>query len=122
MCKVQGLEHIYTDTNGCRTSSLHGKEQHYIFTVDTEETKNDDCLSVLSEVYFQNGAVPENDINGVTNENVLAMLIHRTKILDGKFPCDENKQAIEHMEAALKTFEARTKDRQARGVEGKLEV
>lgn len=67
---------------------------------------------------FQHGPVKEHGVNGATSEALLAILIHRTKVLDGNFPCDENKRAITYMENALALFEQRTKDRQKRGVEG----
>lgn len=69
-------------------------------------------------IQFQLGAVGEHGVNGVTNESLLAVLIHRTKILNDKFPCDENKSAITYMENALALFNKRTADRQRRGVEG----
>lgn len=46
---------------------------------------------------------------GTTNEELLQVLIHRTKQLDSEYPCDENKEAIVFMEAALVTFEERNK-------------
>ena len=70
------------------------------------------------DVSFQNGPVKKHGVNGVTSEALLATLIHRTKVLDSNFPCDENKRAITYMENALALFEQRTKDRQQRGVEG----
>ena len=70
-------------------------------------------------VQFQMGGVADNGVNGLTNEALLAILIHRTKFLDGKFPCDENKRAIQHMEEALVNLEVRTARRMVRGVEGK---
>ncbi|MDV4239022.1 hypothetical protein [Acinetobacter baumannii] len=57
-------------------------------------------------------------MNGITSEALLAILIHRTKILNNNFPCEENKRAITYMENALALFEQRTRDRQQRGVEG----
>jgi len=65
-------------------------------------------------------------IDGVTNEDVLLMLIHRLKFLnekwmDGKFRCQENVIAIAHLEAALHWLNERTRDRVARKVEGKHE-
>lgn len=74
---------------------------------------------VSMSVEFQRGGVAENGVNGVTNEALLAILIHRTKSLDIKFPCDENKRAIQHMEEALCNLEVRTARRMLRGVEGK---
>lgn len=70
-------------------------------------------------ISFQRGGVADNGVNGVTNEALLAVLIHRTKHLDGKFPCDENKRAIQHLEEALCNLEVRTARRMVRGVEGK---
>lgn len=44
---------------------------------------------------------------GTTNEELLQVLIHRTKQLDSEVPCDENKEALTFMEAALITFQER---------------
>jgi len=74
--------------------------------------------SVSSSISFQRGAVAANGVNGVTNEALLAVLIHRTKFLDSKFACDENKRAIQHMEEALVNLEVRSARRIVRGVEG----
>jgi hypothetical protein len=46
---------------------------------------------------------------GTTNEELLQVLIHRTKQLDSEFPCDENKEALTFLEAALITFEERSR-------------
>ena len=72
----------------------------------------------ITSIHFQNGPVKVHGVNGVTSEALLAILIHRTKVLNDNFPCDENKRAISYMENALALFEQRTKARQARGVEG----
>lgn len=69
-------------------------------------------------VEFQHGAVKENGVNGVTSEALLAILIHRTDVLNKRFPCRENAIAITKMQEALMWFEKRTADRKARGVEG----
>ena len=70
------------------------------------------------ELRFQHGTIPEVGINGVTNETLLAALIHRTKHLNTKFPSRQNALAITKMEEALMWFENRTAERKARGVEG----
>ena len=57
--------------------------------------------------------------DGTTNEEVLAVLIDRCQSLYNKFPSEETKGAIEDMKAALYKLETRTRNRQARGVEGK---
>ena len=71
-------------------------------------------------VQFQRGPVTlNNPVNGVTSENLLAILIDRTWKLNNRFPCRENSLAITKMEEALMWFEKRTANRKARGVEGK---
>ena len=82
---------------------------HY-YSIDAGET--------TTAIHFQNGPVKEHGVNGATSEALLAILIHRTKVLNDNFPCDENKRAITYMENALALFEQRTKERQTRGVEG----
>lgn len=71
-----------------------------------------------TNISFQRGGVAANGVNGLTNEALLAILIHRTKYLDSTFPCEENKRAIQHMEEALVNLEVRTARRMTRGVEG----
>lgn len=62
-------------------------------------------------------------IDGVTNEEVLRVLIHRLRFLNeewqgGKFKCHENDEALNALTAALIWLEARTAERKARKVEG----
>ena len=73
----------------------------------------------FTSISFQRGGVVDNGVNGMTNEALLAILIHRTKFLDQKFGCDENRRAIQHMEEALVNLEVRSARRIVRGVEGK---
>ncbi len=68
---------------------------------------------------FQLGPVKENGVNGITNEALLAILIHRTEFLNSKFHCEENDEAIRHMKQALVNLEVRTARRIVRGVEGR---
>lgn len=72
------------------------------------------------QLEFQRGPVPANGVNGATNEAMISILIHRLAILNGKFPSPFNEQALYHLGEALDSLEARTAERQARGVEGQL--
>lgn len=69
-------------------------------------------------VHFQMGNPKETGLNGLTTEAILAILIHRTQVIDSKVPCRENKTAIEFMKRALETFTSRKLDRIARQVYG----
>lgn len=57
--------------------------------------------------------------DGTTNEELIKVLIDRLQYLDGKFPCEENKQALLKLKEALMWLNKRTEDRKARQVEGK---
>ncbi|KKL50634.1 hypothetical protein LCGC14_2303550, partial [marine sediment metagenome] len=60
--------------------------------------------------------------NGAFVETLIAAALQRIEwyqeVNDGKFRCDENAEAINHLSDALYILDERTKDRQARGVEG----
>ncbi len=70
-------------------------------------------------VIFQRGPVPVSGVNGLTIEALLSVAIHRLTFLDGLFPCDENKSALQQMTGAREVLYQRTAKRKARGVEGK---
>lgn len=70
-------------------------------------------------IKWQDGNVPDNGVNGATIEQVIEVARARITELNAKFPCRENSLAITKLEEAIHWLEARTKDRIARGVEGK---
>jgi len=68
---------------------------------------------------FQHGTVPKHGLNGVTNESLLAIVLRRLRGFQrSPFACRENHVAIAKIEDALLWLHHRTRDRQARGVEG----
>jgi hypothetical protein len=70
-------------------------------------------------IAFQRGPVKEVGVNGLTNEVLLAILIDRMRgFQSGPFACRENALALTKLEEAFHWFEARTRARLARGVEG----
>lgn len=54
--------------------------------------------------------------------DLISTALIQLKYLNGKFPCRENAITITKLEEALMWQEKRTKDREARGVEGKNEA
>jgi hypothetical protein len=70
------------------------------------------------ELSFQLGPVKEAGVNGLQNEQLLSVLVHRLGVLNKAFPCRENSIAITKLEEALLWLEKRTADRVKRGVEG----
>lgn len=81
-----------------------------------------DPRSGLLNLFFQNGPVKENGVNGITNEALLAILIDRLEgFQQGPFECVENANALVYLRAALRWLKWRTLDRRERGVEGTLQ-
>lgn len=60
--------------------------------------------------------------NGTTLEEMLRVSIERLQDLNSRFGCRENSIAITKMQEAIMWLNERTRDREKRGVEGKLEV
>lgn len=74
---------------------------------------------VLSEIHFQEGPIKEHGVNGVCNEDLIAMVIRRLEgFQDSEFMCKENAVAIEKLQESLMWLRKRTQDREIRGVEG----
>jgi hypothetical protein len=76
---------------------------------------------------FYRMALDGSKTDGVTNEEVLRVLIHRLTFLNekwqnGKFRCRENSIAITKLEEALMWLEKRTADRVERKVEATQNV
>lgn len=62
------------------------------------------------------------DYNGITNEALLAIIIDRMRgFQGGPFASRDGAIALTHLEDALLRLQRRTRERMARGVEGKLE-
>jgi hypothetical protein len=71
-------------------------------------------------ILFQNGPIKESEVNGITQEALLAIVIDRLRSFQaGPYPSTQNELAIVHCEIALTNLKLRTKERLARGVEGK---
>lgn len=71
-------------------------------------------------VMFQNGPINEAGVNGTTQEALLAIVIDRLECFQaGPFASDYNAKALEHVKAAQESLLQRTRDRMARGVEGR---
>lgn len=78
-----------------------------------------DSLEILTEVDFQKGPIKENGVNGVCNEDLIAMVICRLDhFQDSEFACYENDIAIVKLEEALLWLRKRTMGREKRGIEG----
>ncbi|WP_333900156.1 hypothetical protein [Agrobacterium pusense] len=70
-------------------------------------------------IYFQNGAINEVGVNGLTQEVLLAIVADRLRSFQaGPFACRENALALTKIEEAQHWLHSRTLARMRRGVEG----
>ncbi len=73
----------------------------------------------IQRIHFQEGAIKEHGVNGVMNEDLIAMIICRLEHFNqSEFRCRENSMAITKLEEALLWLRKRTMGREKRGVEG----
>ncbi len=73
----------------------------------------------LCLIEFQNGPIKEAGVNGVMNEDLIAIVIDRMRgFQSGDYACRDNALALTKLEEALMWLRNRTNSREARGVEG----
>lgn len=74
-------------------------------------------------IEFQNGPISESDVNGISNEVLLAIVRHRLQgFQSGPYACRENAIALTKIEESLHWLHHRTRERVSRGVEGTSKV
>lgn len=79
-----------------------------------------EVVPVNQKISFQNGPIQEKGINGIQNEDLLAIVIDRlVGFQSGNFNCRENAIALTNIRYALLWLHQRTADRTKRRVEGK---
>lgn len=67
---------------------------------------------------IQDGPIKEFGVNGIQVTDMLEYCKELYKSLNKSFPCRENALTITKIEEAIHWQDARTKDRESRGVEG----
>lgn len=88
---------------------------HHKYSVSSTEEPS----TILGVVQFQKGPVNEAGVNGVMNEDLIAMVIDRLQdFQESPYKCRENAVAITKLEEALMWLGKRTADRERRNVEG----
>jgi hypothetical protein len=102
----------YTQVFACDEKEFNANH-HYSVSTTKEPSE------VLASVCFQKGPIKECGVNGVANEDLIAMVIDRLQSFqESAFNCRENAIAITKLEEALLWLRKRTMDREARNVEG----
>ncbi len=112
-------DHKYTKVHAHDERTEGNANHHYEISQAMEgEPKFPPCI-----VGFQHGPIGEKGVNGVTNEDLLAIVIDRLYGFQaGKFKCRENAIALTKLEETQMWLYRRTALREKRGVEGTNKV
>jgi hypothetical protein len=96
---------------------------HDFLVVKSEDFNNLLFSDIIGNIHFQEGPIKEAGVNGLMNEDLIAMVICRLEHFNqSEFRCRENSMAITKLEEALLWLRKRTMGREERGVEGTHEV
>ena len=90
--------------------------QHGIYVNAISETQGKDVDGYLYQIYAGNSlhgvrfhqGDPKDGLNGITNEALVSILIHRLTTLNGKVQCEENEEAIILLTQTLAALNARS--------------
>ena len=106
------------------TKVFHEEPEHmkygapHLFIVGKADAP-EDVIEPIVEVHFQEGPIKECGVNGVCNEDLIAMVICRLEHFQkGPYACRENALAITKLEESLLWLRKRTMGREQRNVEG----
>lgn len=104
--------HKYTDVHS--TDYIGPGNAHHVYVISRKEDG-----AQLQGIEFQNGPIKEAGVNGVMDENLIAIVIDRLEgFQSGPYACQENADAKACLEAGLQHLQLRTARREARDVEG----
>lgn len=116
MKKLPKHLNLHPHTNVYAETGFPFKAPHVYQVKDADE-------KVIATVYFQEGPIVEEGINGVMNENLIVMVMDRLEhFQQSEYACLENSIALSSLNDALKALDRRTSKRIDRGVEGTHEV
>lgn len=92
---------------------------HFTVTKQVGMPNGEPFEKVIQVINFQEGAIKEHGVNGVCNEDLIAMVICRLEHFNqSEFRSRDNAVAITKLEEALLWLRKRTIGRENRGVEG----
>lgn len=122
---MQELKHDLLTTKYTKVFHEEPEEMKYNAPHHFEVVPADypDIPKPLVKVDFQEGPIKECGVNGVCNEDLIAMVITRLEYFQkSEFACRENALAITKLEEAMLWLRKRTMGREQRGVEGTNQI
>lgn len=111
--------HKYTDVLTDGYVGPGNAHHHYLIRCKERKEGTRDFVGIR----FQDGPIKEFGVNGVVDENLIAIVIDRLRgFQDGAYKCRENALALTKLEESLMWLKERTRSREIRGVEGTHKV
>lgn len=108
----------YTEVYHEEPEQMKYNAPHHFAVIQTDQDPSWP-KAILAQVDFQEGPIKECGVNGVCNEDLIAMVICRLEYFQkSEFSCRENALAITKLEEALLWLRKRTMGREKRGIEG----
>ena len=100
--------------------TVHGASVRVVNEVDEEgQPAGGTVVGPGLTAVFQDGPMGGGGQTGAMVEDMLLAAASRLEFYqDGRFACEENAEALEHVAAALEVLDKRTADRRQREVEG----
>lgn len=96
---------------------------HHFTVHSTAKQPENTPQPFIAAIDFQEGPIKECGVNGVMNEDLIAMVITRLEHFQkSQFACRENALAITKLEEALLWLRKRTMGREKKGIEGTHKV
>lgn len=93
----------------------------YVIYAPNDGVNQELNAALACHINFQNGAILEAGMNGISNEALLAVVEDRLKgFQSGQYACRENAIALTKLQEAMHWLHHRTRERVARGVEGTM--
>lgn len=110
------LTNNYTEVWHEENFNFNAPHKFEVYSTHSNDNGNQECLAT---VHFQEGPIREHGVNGVCNEDLIAMVICRLEHFNkSEFSSRDNAMAITKLEEALLWLRKRTIGREKRGVEG----
>lgn len=103
----------HTEVNVVDEKGQGNANHHYCIRSTAEP------VTIFGDINFQNGPIKEFGVNGIHNEDLIAIVIDRLQgFQSGDFACRDNAIALTKLEESLMWLGKRTSERESRGVEG----
>ena len=112
---VEGNKTVYVDPLGNKTQPMPTDMGHNLYYIHSPDDK------FRQEICFQSGS-PSQGVNGLSNEAVISVVLHRLSKQNETFPSPYNVLAIYMLQGALAALHSRVKDRKEFGIWDTVQV